>query len=61
MNAAVIFGEVLLGLGAVLLLGVLVFSFLKHLQRTRFSNWTFLDYVSVGYAEHLYNKYIKRI
>ncbi len=33
---------------------------LKALKKDRFPNWTFLDYLSVGYVEHLYTKYIKR-
>jgi len=40
---------------------VMIFSFLKQLKKDRFPNWKFLDYVSVGYLEHLYKKYIKRV
>jgi uncharacterized membrane protein affecting hemolysin expression len=61
MNTTILFGEILLSLGLVLLVGVLVFSYLKHLKRTRYNGWKFLDYVSVGYAEHLYKKFIKRV
>lgn len=43
-----------------LMVGTMLFSWLKSLQRTRYPHWTFLDYVSVGYAKHLYLKYIKR-
>jgi hypothetical protein len=47
-------------LGVILIIGVLFFGYLKHLKKTRFPNWKFPDYISVGYAEYLYNKYIKR-
>jgi hypothetical protein len=60
MDALVIFIKVLLSLAAVLFIGVLFFSFLKYLKRTRYPNWKFPDYVSVGYAEYLYKKYIKK-
>jgi hypothetical protein len=43
-----------------LIIGTIVFGWLKKLQRTRFPQWTFLDYVSVGHAKHLYTKYILR-
>jgi len=61
MNTLVILGEILLVLGLVFLAGVLVFSYLKHLKKTRFPEWKFLDFISVGYAEHLFKKYIKRV
>jgi len=60
MNVFIIFCIVLFSLGLLLVFLVIIFSTLKHLQRTRFPNWTFLDYVSVGYVEHLYKKYIKK-
>ena len=47
-------------LGVILILGVLFFGYLKHLKKTRYPNWKFPDYISVGYAEYLYDKYIKR-
>jgi hypothetical protein len=47
-------------LAAILLVGTMIISLLKNLQRTRFPQWTFLDYISVGYARHLYLKYILR-
>lgn len=47
-------------LAILLLVGTMVFSFLKNLQRTRYPHWTFLDYISVGYVRHLYLKYILR-
>lgn len=52
--------KVLFTFAACLIVVVLIFRLLKHLKNTRFPNWTFLDYVSVGYAEHLVNKYIRR-
>jgi hypothetical protein len=61
MNIYLILLIVLMCLGVLLLLGVMFFSFLKHLKKTRYPNWKFPDYVSVGYAEHLYKKYIKRM
>ena len=51
---------VIFSLAVLLLVGTMVFSFLKNLQRTRYPHWTFLDYISVGYAKHLYLKYILR-
>ena len=61
MNIYLILLIVLMSLGALLLIGVMFFSFLKYLKKTRYPNWKFPDYVSVGYAEHLYKKYIKRM
>lgn len=43
-----------------LIIATMIIGSLKNLQRTRFQKWTFLDYISVGYAKHLYIKYIKR-
>lgn len=61
MNAFVLTGIVFFSLGILLVLLVILFSFLKYLQRNYYPKWTFLDYVSVGYFEHLYRKYIKRV
>lgn len=47
-------------LGATLFVGVLFFSYLKYLKKTRYPNWKFPDYISVGYAEYLYNKFIRK-
>lgn len=60
MSILIIFIKTLLSLAAVLILGVLFFSALKYLKRTRCPGWKFPDYVSVGYAEYLYKKYIKK-
>jgi hypothetical protein len=60
MNALIIFVKILLALSVILFLGVLFFSYLKYLKRTYFPKWKFPDYISVGYAEYLYKKYIKR-
>ena len=51
---------ILFALAILLLVGTMVISWLKQLQRTRFQKWTFLDYISVDYIKHLYLKYIKR-
>jgi hypothetical protein len=42
-------------LGVILIIGVLFFGYLKHLKKNRYPNRKF-----PGYAEYLYNKYIKR-
>jgi len=52
--------QILFFISAVLFGGVIFFSFAKILQRKYFSSWKILDYVSVGYAQHLYKKYIKK-
>jgi hypothetical protein len=52
-------GLVLLGIALLLILGTLFFSFLKYLKKNYYPNWKFPDYVSVGYAEYLYRKFIK--
>ncbi len=59
MNVFILVVQVLLSLAAVLFLGVIVFGGLKSLKKSHFPNWKFLDYISVGYAEHLYKKFIK--
>ena len=61
MNIYLLSLIILMVLGLLLLLGVLIFSFLKYLQRIRYPHWKFLDFVSVGYLEHLYKKYVKRV
>jgi len=60
MGALVIAGVVLLSLAAILILGIIFFSFLKYIKRKYYPNWKFPDYVSVGYAEYLYHKFIKK-
>lgn len=61
MNVFIIFCIILFSLGLLLIFLVILFSILKYIQRTYFQeSWKFLDYVSVGYIEHLYKKYIKR-
>jgi hypothetical protein len=60
MGALIIAGVVLLSLAAILILGIIFFSFLKYIKRKYYPNWKFPDYVSVGYAEYLYHKFIKR-
>jgi hypothetical protein len=60
MGALVIAGVVLLSLAAILILGIIFFSFLKYIKKQYYPNWKFPDYVSVGYAEYLYHKFIKK-
>ena len=60
MGALVIAGVVLLSLAAILILGIIFFSFLKYIKRKYYPNWKFPDYVSVGYAEYLFHKFIKK-
>ena len=60
MNFLASFIEIFFILAAILCLGVLFFSFLKYLKKKYFPTWKFPDYISVGYAEYLYKKFIKR-
>lgn len=60
MGTLVIAGVVLLSLASILILGIIFFSFLKYIKRKYYPNWKFPDYISVGYAEYLYHKFIKR-
>lgn len=58
MNIFISLTQVLFIISAILFSGVIFFSFAKLLKRNYFQGWKILDYVSVGYAEHLYKKYI---
>ena len=58
MNIFISLTQVLFIISAILFAGVVFFSFAKLLKKNYFHNWKILDYVSVGYAEHLYKKYI---
>jgi hypothetical protein len=58
MNFIIFFTQIFFLISAILFTGVVFFSFAKLLKRNYFHNWNILDYVSVGYAEHLYKKYI---
>lgn len=60
MNVLITLLTLLMIFGVILILGVLFFSYLKYLKKTRYPNWKFPDYISVGYAQYLFNKYIKR-
>jgi hypothetical protein len=60
MDIVVILGAILLGLGILLIAAILFFSGVKYIQRRYYPTWKFPDYISVGYAEYLYRKYIKR-
>ncbi len=35
-------------------------SALKFIKKKYYPNWKFPDYISVGYAEYLFRKYIKK-
>jgi len=61
MDFIILSAKVLFSIAILLFLGVLFFSYLKYLKRTYYPNWKFPDYISVGYAEYLYKKYIKRV
>ncbi len=60
MHILILSVQVLLFMAGLLFTGVLFFSFLKFLKKNYFPNWKFPDYISVGYAEYLVNKYIKK-
>lgn len=60
MNFLIYFAIFFLAIAILLILAILFFSFLKLIKRKYYPNWKFPDYVSVGYAEYLYHKYIKR-
>lgn len=60
MDIVVILGTILLSLGILLIAAILFFSAVKYIQRQYYPKWKFPDYISVGYAEYLYKKYIKR-
>ncbi len=47
-------------LAAILCIGVIFFGSMKYIKRKYYPTWKFPDYISVGYAEYLYKKYIKR-
>jgi hypothetical protein len=60
MSFIIAFAAILLSLGVFLIVALLFFSMLKHIKKRYYPNWKFPDYISVGYAEYLYKKYIKR-
>ena len=60
MSVLGVVGGFFVYLGIALIFLVMIFTVLKHIQRNYRPNWTWLDYVSVGYLEHLYRKYIKK-
>jgi len=53
------FAVILLGFALLLILGVLFFGTLKGVKKRYYPNWKFPDYISVGYVEYLYRKFIK--
>lgn len=52
---------VFMSLAGLFFLGSALVYYLKQLKKRHVLNWAFLDYISVGYYEHLVNRYIKRI
>jgi uncharacterized membrane protein YbhN (UPF0104 family) len=60
MNPMAIFCIVLLVISSLLILGIIFFSILKYIKKRYYPTWKFPDYVSVGYAEYLYHKFIKK-
>lgn len=60
MDAIILLAKVLFSLAFILFLGVIFFSYVKYLKRTYYPKWKFPDYISVGYAEYLYRKYLKK-
>ena len=60
MSPLIVFLIVLFSIAALLILGIVFFSLLKYIKKNYYPNWKFPDYVSVGYAEYLYHKFIKR-
>ncbi|WP_162996540.1 hypothetical protein [Mucilaginibacter celer] len=55
-----VFAVTLLGIALLLILGIIFFTIVKYIQRKYYPTWKFPDYVSVGYMEYLYHKFIKR-
>ncbi|WP_413666340.1 hypothetical protein ACEN9X_17475 [Mucilaginibacter sp. Mucisp86] len=60
MTPLVLFAIILLSMALLLILGVLFFGTLKSIKKRYYPNWKFPDYISVGYAEYLYRKFVKR-
>ncbi len=60
MQAMTIFCIVLLAVSSLLIIVIVFFSILKWIKKNYYPNWKFPDYVSVGYMEYLFHKFIKR-
>ena len=60
MTPLMVFAVALLVLGLVLIFGIIFFTIVKHIQRKYYPTWKFPDYISVGYADYLYRRFIKR-
>jgi hypothetical protein len=60
MNVMAFFCIALLTVSLLMIAGIAFFSFLKWIKRAYYPNWKFPDYISVGYAEYLYHKFIKK-
>jgi len=60
MDIMAVFCTALLGLAMLLILTSAFFIFLKYIKKRFYPKWKFPDYASVGYAEYLYHKFIRR-
>ncbi|MEB0260369.1 MULTISPECIES: hypothetical protein [unclassified Mucilaginibacter] len=60
MSLFSLFCVVLLAISITLILCIAFFSFLKYIKKRYYPTWKFPDYISVGYAEYLYHKFIKK-
>ena len=61
MNIYFIMLGVAMALAGVFFLGSAFIYYLKQLRKRHIIGCSFLDYISVGYYEHLINKYVKKI
>jgi len=60
MTIMAFFCIALLTASLLLIAGIVFFNLLKWIQKSYHPSWKFPDYISVGYAEHLYHKFIKK-
>ena len=60
MKTIALLGTIFFMLAIILILGVMFFSYLKYIKKRYYPTWKFPDYISVGYADYLYHKFIKR-
>jgi hypothetical protein len=52
---------IVMSLGGVFFLSSAIIYYLKFLNKKHHLGWSILDYISVGYMDHIVNRYIKRI
>jgi hypothetical protein len=52
---------VIMALGGVFFLSSAIVYYLKFLNKKYHLGWNLLDYISVGYLDHIVNRYIKRV